>query len=152
MYSSDAALTVDVNRDGMPDMLNLYNDNSLISLGEGRYYYGTLFGQVTVGDYNSDGIQDFIIFDPTTKTVYLYLYEGDNIYAKQILMQNMNISKVDAVDIDGDGDLDIVLAFDWTEESQYAMLVVYRNDEGVFTKYEHAFGLNRKIHFFNRHF
>lgn len=149
MYSSDAALTVDVNRDGMPDMLNLYNDNSLISLGEGRYYYGTLFGQVTVGDYNSDGIQDFIIFDPTTKTVYLYLYEGDNIYAKQILMQNMNISKVDAVDIDGDGDLDIVLAFDWTEESQYAMLVVYRNDEGVFTKYEHAFGLNRKIHFFD---
>lgn len=149
MYSSDAALTVDVNRDGMPDMLNLYNDNSLISLGEGRYYYGTLFGQVTVGDYNSDGIQDFIIFDPTTKTVYLYLYEGDNIYAKQILMQNMNISKVDAVDVDGDGDLDIVLAFDWTEESQYAMLVVYRNDEGVFTKYEHAFGLNRKIHFFD---
>lgn len=149
MYSSNAPLTVDVNRDGMPDLLNLYNDNSLISLGEGRYYYGTLFGQVTVGDYNSDGIQDFIIFDPTTKTVYLYLYEGDNIYAKQILMQNMNISKVDAVDIDGDGDFDIVLAFDWTEESQYAMLVIYRNDEGVFTKYEYAFGLNRKIHFFD---
>ncbi len=148
-YSVNSSIAVDVNRDGMPDMLNLYNENSLISLGEGRYYYGTLFGQVTVGDYNSDGIQDFIIFDPTSKTVYLYLYEGDNIYAKQILMQNMNISQVDAADIDNDGDLDIVLAFDWTEESQYAMLVVYRNDEGIFTKYEHAFGLNRKIHFYD---
>ncbi len=148
-YSNNSPLTVDINRDGMPDLLNLYNENSLISLGEGRYYYGTLFGQVTVGDYNSDDIQDFIIFDPTTKTVYLYLYEGDNVFSKQILMQNMNISQVHTVDLDNDGDLDIVLAFDWTEESQYAMLVTYRNDAGTFTKFEHAFGQNRKIQFYD---
>lgn len=149
MYSNKSPLAVDINRDGMPDLLNLYNENSLISLGEGRYYYGSLFGQVTVGDYNSDGIPDFIIFDPTTKTVYLYLYEGNDVFSKQILMQNMNISQVNTVDLDGDGDLDIVLAFDWTEDSQYAMLVSYRNDAGIYTKFEYAFGVNRKIHFYD---
>lgn len=148
MYSKNAPLAVDINRDGKPDLLNLYNENSLVSMSNGHYYYGTLFGQVTVGDYNSDGIQDFIIFEPTTKTVYLYLYDGNNIFSRQILMQNMNISQVESVDIDNDGDLDIVLAFDWTKESQYAMLVTFRNDNGTFKKTEYAFGQNRKISFF----
>lgn len=149
MYSPSAPIAVDVNRDGMPDLLNLYNYNSLISLGDGRYYYGSLFGNVTVGDFNSDGIQDFIIFDPESKTVYLYIYDGDNKFSKQVLVQNMALSQVKSVDIDHDGDLDILLAFDWTKDSHYAMIVLYRNDGGKFVKREHAFAKDRGIRFFD---
>lgn len=120
-------IALDINMDGLPDLLNMSNGNALLSLGHNRYYFGTFGGQVTAKDLNGDGIPDFIVYEESTKTVTLYLYEGNNSFKKQQLMQNFNITGVYCYDFDHDGDVDILLPFDYTEASQYSYLVFFEN-------------------------
>jgi len=89
---------------------------------------------------NNDGIEDFVIYNESTKTVSLQIYENDGSYTTITLMQNMNISNVWCYDFDNDGDIDILLPFDWTTASGYAYLVFLRNDgNNTFKKVESAF-------------
>ncbi len=132
-------IAVDLNMDGLPDLLNLYNGNALLSLGNNRYYYGTFGGQVTAKDLNGDGIPDFIVYDEASKTVNLYLYEGNNSFKKQQLMQNFNITGIHCYDFDHDGDVDILLPFDYTDASQYSYLVFFENQgNNTFKKRERS--------------
>lgn len=130
---------IDINMDGLPDLLNLYNGNALLSLGNNRYYYGNFGGSVTAKDLNGDGIPDFVVFNEKEKTVTLYLYEGNNSFKEQLLMQNFNITGVHCYDYDKDGDIDILLPFDYAESSQYSYLVFYENQgNNVFKKRERS--------------
>ena len=54
-YGNTSPVAVDVNMDGYPDLLNLDNGDALLSVGDGRYYYGSFEGQTTVKDLNGDG-------------------------------------------------------------------------------------------------
>ena len=136
-YSGPEA--VDINMDGLPDLLNLDNGNALLSLGDNRYYFGDFGGDVTVKDLTGDGIPDFVVYDESNKTVYLYIYEGDNSFNKELLMQNFNITGVYCYDFDGDGDVDILLPFDYTYSSQYSFLVFFENQgDGSFKKRERS--------------
>ena len=136
-YSGPEA--VDINMDGLPDLLNLDNGNALLSLGDNRYYFGDFGGDVTVKDLTGDGIPDFVVYDESNKTVYLYIYEGDNSFNKELLMQNFNITGVHCYDFDGDGDVDILLPFDYTDSSQYSFLVFFENQgDGSFKKRERS--------------
>lgn len=132
-------IAVDLNMDGLPDLLNLHNGNALLSLGNNRYYCGTFGGRVTAKDLNDDGVPDFIVYDETTKTVKLYLYEGNNNFKKQQLMQNFNITGIYCYDFDHDGDVDILLPFDYTDASQYSYLVFFENQgNNTFKKRERS--------------
>ena len=147
-YGNTSPVAVDVNLDGYPDLINLNNGDALLSVGDGRYYYGSFEGQTTVKDLNGDGMPDFILYDEESRIVTLFLYEGNNSFKKQTLMQNLNITGIYTYDFDHDGDVDILLPFDYTDSSQYAYLVFFENEGGnTFSKREQPFDQGRALSF-----
>ena len=147
-YGNTSPTAVDVNMDGYPDLLNLNNGDALLSIGDGTYYYGSFEGQTTVKDLNGDGMPDFVLYDEDSRTVTLYIYEGNNRFMKQTLMQNFNITGIYTFDFDHDGDVDILLPFDYTEDSQYAYLVFFENQgDNIFKKRERSFDYGRALSF-----
>ena len=133
-------VAVDLDKNGLVDLLSTSTGAVLYNLGNNKYLRGRFPGAVTIKDMNNDGIEDFVIYDESTKTVSLQIYENSGSYNTITLMQNMNISNVWCYDFDNDGDVDILLPFDWTSTSGYAYLVFFRNDgNNTFKKVETAF-------------
>ena len=146
IFAEDAVTSLDINMDGLPDLLNLYNGNALLSLGDNRYYYGDFGGAVTAKDVSGDGIPDYIVYDEENKEVRLLIYEGNDSFKEQTLMQNFNITGIYCYDFDSDGDVDILLPFDYTSSSGYAFLVFFENQgNNTFKKKEQ--GVNEKMRF-----
>ncbi len=134
---TDGAVTsMDINMDGLPDLLNLFNGNALLSLGDNRYYYGDFGGSVTAMDVSGDGIPDYIVYDEEDKEVRLIIYKGDNDFEDQSLVQNFNITGIYCHDFDGDGDIDILLPFDYTDDSGFSYLIYFENDNNTFRRRE----------------
>lgn len=132
--------SIDLDRNGLLDLMSSTTGAVLYNLGNNRFLMGQFPGQVTVKDLNGDGIMDYIIYDATNKVVTLQIYEGEGLFKTQTLMQNMAISNVWCYDFDNDGDVDILLPFDYTKTSGYAYLVFFRNDgNNTFKKVENAF-------------
>ncbi len=133
-------VAVDLDKNGLVDLLSTSTGAVLYNLGNNKYLRGRFPGAVTIKDMNNDGIEDFVIYDESTKTVSLQIYSNEGSYQTITLMQNMNISNVWCFDFDNDGDVDILLPFDWTSTSGYAYLVFFRNDgNNTFKKVETAF-------------
>ena len=133
-------VAVDLDKNGLVDLLSTSTGAVLYNLGNNKYLRGRFPGAVTIKDMNNDGIEDFVIYDESTKTVSLQIYSNEGSYQTITLMQNMNISNVWCYDFDNDGDIDILLPFDWTSTSGYAYLVFFRNDgNNTFKKVETAF-------------
>ena len=133
-------VAIDLDKNGLVDLLSSSTGAVLYNLGNNKFLKGQFPGAVTVKDMNNDGIEDFVIYDESTKTVSLQIYESSGSYNTIPLMQNMNISNVWCYDFDNDGDIDILLPFDWTSTSGYAYLVFWRNDgNNTFKKVESAF-------------
>ncbi len=131
---------IDLDRNGLVDLLSSSKGAVLYNLGDNTYIKGSFPGNVTPKDLNGDGILDYVIYNKTTKTVSLQIYEGNGNVTTKTLMQNMNISNVWCYDFDNDGDMDILLPFDWTSQAGYAYLVFFRNDgNNTFKKIENAF-------------
>jgi len=131
---------IDLDRNGLVDLMSSTTGAVLYNLGDNKFLMGQFPGQVTVKDLNGDGIMDYIIYDVKNKIVTLQIYEGNGLFKTQTLMQNMAISDVWCYDFDNDGDVDILLPFDYTKTSGYAYLVFFRNDgNNTFKKVENAF-------------
>ena len=131
---------IDLDRNGLVDLMSTTTGAVLYNLGNNQFLMGQFPGQVTVKDLNGDGIMDYVIYDATNKIVTLQIYEGNGLFKTQTLMQNMAISDVWCYDFDNDGDVDILLPFDYTKTSGYAYLVFFRNDgNNTFKKVENAF-------------
>lgn len=131
---------IDLDRNGLIDLMSTTTGAVLYNLGDNKFLMGQFPGQVTIKDLNGDGIMDYIIYDATNKIVTLQIYEGNGLFKTQTLMQNMAISNVWCYDFDNDGDVDILLPFDYTKTSGYAYLVFFRNDgNNSFKKVENAF-------------
>ncbi len=131
---------IDLDRNGLVDLLSSSTGAVLYNLGDNTYVMGSFPGSVTPKDLNGDGILDYVIYNKSTKTVSLKIYEGNGNATTKTLMQNMNISNVWCYDFDNDGDIDILLPFDWTSQSGYSYLVFFRNDgNNTFKKIENAF-------------
>ena len=132
--------SIDLDRNGLLDLMSSKTGAVLYNLGNNRFLMGQFPGQVAVKDLNGDGIMDYIIYDAKNKVVTLQIYEGEGLFKTQTLMQNMAISNVWCYDFDNDGDVDILLPFDYTKTSGYAYLVFFRNDgNNTFKKVENAF-------------
>ncbi len=131
---------IDLDRNGLVDLMSSTTGVVLYNLGNNQFLMGKFPGQVTVKDVNADGIMDYIIYDATNKIVTLQIYSGNGLFRTQTLMQNQAITNVWCYDFDKDGDIDILLPFDYTTSSGYAYLVFFRNDgNNTFKKVENAF-------------
>ena len=131
---------IDLDKNGLVDLLSSTTGVVLYNMGNNTFLRGKFRGAVTVKDMNNDGVEDFVIYNESTKTVSLQIYDASGSYNTITLMQNMDISNVWCYDFDNDGDVDILLPFDWNSTSGYAYLVFFRNDgNNTFKKVESAF-------------
>ena len=131
---------LDVNKDNLPDLIDTEKNVIYYNRGDNRYSVEPFKGQVTAKDLNGDLITDYLFYDEKTKTVSSMVYEGGGKFVEQILIQNLSISKMYCHDFDKDGDVDVLLAFNYSKTSGWAFLVFCENDgKGKFTIHENSF-------------
>lgn len=103
---------------------------------------GSQFSATKVFDANGDGFMDVLItgfstnFMPETK---LYLNSGTGEFTEKITgMQPIYFSSIDTADIDGDGDIDLLISgMDMTPS--YSLKIYLNDGEGNFTETANSF-------------
>ena len=129
---------IDVNRDGYMDLVGprtiFYN------VGDNRFVASPQPGELTVKDLNGDGIPDYIYNDTEGKRVYTRTYLGGDRFEEHTLMKDLDVTNIYCYDFDKDGDVDILLTFDYLSSSTFSFLVFAENTgKGKFTIHEHSF-------------
>lgn len=137
----NAILTcLDVNKDNLPDLIDTESNVIYYNRGNNRYSVEPFKGRVTAKDLNGDLITDYLFYDEKTKTVSSMVYEGQGKFTEQVLIQNLSISNMYCYDFDKDGDMDVLLTFNYSKSSGWAFLVFCENDgKGKFTIHENSF-------------
>lgn len=131
---------LDVNKDNLPDLIDTKSNVIYYNRGNNHYSVEPFKGRVTAKDLNGDFITDYLFYDEKTKIVSSMVYEGQGKFTEQVLIQNLSISDMYCYDFDKDGDMDILLTFDYAKSSGWAFLVFCENDgTGKFTIHERAF-------------
>lgn len=132
------SLSVDVNLDGYPDLIDTKKGGAFLSVGDGVTYYAADFGgKVEVGDLNGDDIMDLLVFDPESGQVSVRM-SSQNGYSEQNLVKNQSLDKMFVHDFDKDGDLDVLLTISYT--GNYSFLIFYSNDgKGNLKKIENSY-------------
>lgn len=137
----EGTTSIDFNRDGLPDIIDSNSGNVLLNVGEDRFVTLPMGGAVFFRDLNSDQIQDYIVYDSSTKTVTACILASDGTMTSQKLISNLSMDKqIWCYDLDKDGDVDILLPFSYQESNMASFLVVFENDgTGHFKMHEAAF-------------
>ena len=116
---------IDVNRDGYMDLVGprtiFYN------MGDNRFVASRQPGELTVKDLNGDGIPDYIYNDTEGKRVYTRTYLGGDRFEEQTLVKDLDVTDIHCYDFDKDGDLDILLTFNYNEQFGFSFLVFAEN-------------------------
>ena len=112
-YSKDPMTVVDLNLDGYPDFID-ENGNSLISLGNGKYYSAAFSGRVKVADVNGDGLTDLIVYSNGELKLKLNTGAG---FTEKSLLNNNAVDGIHVLDCNGDGLLDILVTVPGKENS-----------------------------------
>ena len=130
--------SIDVNRDGYMDLVGeravFYN------LGNNQFVASPQPGELTVKDLNGDGIPDYIYNDTKNLRVYTRIYLGGDNFEEQTLVKDLEVTDIHCYDFDKDGDIDILLTFDYLSSSGFSFLVFAENKgDGNFIIHEHSF-------------
>ena len=131
----------DFNKDGLPDLLNTLTGEILINAGNEEYIRMPMGGMIYFRDLNNNQRLDYIIYNPTTKTVTSYIEQMDGSIKEQLLIKNLSMdSQIWCYDIDKDGDVDIILPFSYSDKNRASFLVVMENDgNGNFKMHENYY-------------
>ena len=137
----EGTTSIDFNRDGLPDIIDSNSGNVLLNVGEDKFVTLPMGGAVFFRDLNSDQIQDYIVYDSSTKTVTACILASDGTSTSQKLISNLSMDKqIWCYDLDKDGDVDILLPFSYQSSNMASFLVVFENDgTGHFKMHEAAF-------------
>ena len=109
------------------------------------FYAGATAGQWLPGDIkfkdlNGDGIPDYIYNDTEGKRVYTRTYLGGDRFEEQTLVKDLDVTDIHCYDFDKDGDVDILLTFDYLYSSSFSFLLFAENTGGGhFTLHEYSF-------------
>ncbi len=130
--------TLDVNRDGLMDLVGLRT--VFYNLGDNRFVASPQPGELTVKDLNGDGIPDYIYNDTENQRVYTRVYLGNEKFREQTLVKDLQVTDIHCYDFDRDGDVDLLLTFDYLDSSSFSFLLFAENTGGgQFTLHEHSF-------------
>ena len=134
-------LAADLNKDGIPDLVDNNVGGILYNIGGNDYYTSPEKGEIHQCDLNDDGVLDYVLFDYDESKVYLMIYQQDGSYSQQLLIENSSVSNVWCKDFDHDGDIDVALTVDNEGgNNTYSFLAFFRNDgDGKFTRRENSF-------------
>lgn len=129
---------IDVNRDGYMDLVGprtiFYN------MGDNRFVASRQPGELTVKDLNGDGIPDYIYNDTEGKRVYTRTYLGGDRFEEQTLVKDLDVTDIHCYDFDKDGDVDILLTFNYNEQFGFSFLVFAENKgDGSFEVHENSY-------------
>lgn len=135
------ASSIDFNKDGYPDIVNTGTGEILIYVAKDKYVGLPMGGAIYFRDLNNDQRLDYIVYEPTGKTVTAHVYQADGTEKEQKLISNLSMDqRVWCYDFDKDGDIDILLPFSYHYSNGAAYLVVMENDgKGKFKMHETSF-------------
>lgn len=135
------ASSIDFNKDGYPDIVNTGTGEILIYVAKDKYVGLPIGGAIYFRDLNNDQRLDYIVYEPTGKTVTAHVYQADGTEKEQKLISNLSMDqRVWCYDFDKDGDIDILLPFSYHYSNGAAYLVVMENDgKGKFKMHETSF-------------
>lgn len=124
-YHTLSMACADFDSDGKPDLAvgnnnqagNMdrnfiyYNINDLVFKASGPVIGATRSYAIETGDFDSDGSADLAVGNYNRQS-YVYLNNNDGTFKEVLLPENGYVMDIDVLDMDADGDLDIVMALD----------------------------------------
>jgi hypothetical protein len=130
---------LDVDRDGIPDVVTLDRGDSSLSILHGRgggwfgprtdWPVGRMPSQFAVGDLNEDSWPDFVVTQPGGRSVSLILSQGKDLYAAPVVLHVARVlSPVALADFNGDGHLDLAVSETHTEWTTFDSILVFPGD------------------------
>lgn len=129
---------VDINGDGYPDFVDPISGKYYMNLGNGTYVIDDFRGTLLFRDFDGDGISDFMVYNPTEKSITVFLQRvgnGQEAVERKLISGYALSADVWCRDFDGDGDVDILLPLSTGEMS---LLVMFENKgDGSFKKKEY---------------
>ena len=84
-------LAADLNKDGIPDLVDNNVGGILYNIGGNDYYTSPEKGEIHQCDLNDDGVLDYVLFDDDESKVYLMIYQSDGSYSQQLLIENSSV-------------------------------------------------------------
>ncbi|PHR11105.1 MAG: hypothetical protein COA40_12295 [Aequorivita sp.] len=155
-YSSEATV-VDINQDNHMDIIILKGNSPLQARRENEIWTGNGDGtffkspqmlpqvatwKVDSGDYNGDGTIDLVVVE-ADNLVRGYLNNGTSLFQNFTTLYSAEpASDVDLVDIDVDGDLDLVIAKFAFGTETYSSVVLFNDGNGNFTEGSEEFSIS----------
>ena len=133
-------IAIDLNKDGMPDLIDNNKGGILYNIGGNDYYASTESGAIYQCDLNGDGMLDYVLLNEQESKVYLMMYQQDGTYSQKLLVENQVVNNVYCKDFDHDGDIDILLPISYSSRVGFSMLAFFINDgNGGFRLREQSF-------------
>ena len=138
---------IDLNGDGLVDLIDEKNGIIYTNMDNGKWVWTTTNGAIIPADLNNDGVTDFVF--PGAK-LYTVIYDkATKTFNQTILYQNATSDNiVHCYDFDQDGDVDILATFSAENNATgYAYTCFFTNNgQGVFTQQpEQNYGPNALV-------
>jgi len=125
---------LDINGDGLPDMVDGAKGIYYLNTGLGGYVYNSFGGRTEMRDLNGDGLCDMVVYNRQEKTVSVMMTRPGETSIPEVLLRGYKCAdRIWCYDFDNDGDVDILVPINSTSNTSF--LVFYSNDgKGGFTQ------------------
>ncbi len=155
-----AAKFIDFNNDGLQDIvitglsynnISTYNTYIYLNQGEDKYKQvsdtpGLIFSEISVADFNNDGLQDFMVNgrggSTYTAETYLYSNKGDGTFKETVMdiTSTQMTGNAKLMDINNDHQLDLIV--NGPDKNYVPVLKVYKNTNGKLVESQSFQGTN----------
>lgn len=127
------AVSIDLNKDGLPDMIDQKNGIIYYNMGQNKFIESNTGGFTVARDLNGDNIPDFIVHSATK--LHTVVYKGNDEFTSTLLLENFAVDdEVYCYDFDRDGDIDILVTLSYASNGTASYMLFFENDgNGNFT-------------------